>query len=368
MIFLADPTCPELFHRDLFPALKGDFYILVQGPASLSRVEQIKGMFAGEPCVPKIVFVKEFTREIINKFAFQKAEHPDNVADVRPTALMHHTHLIPPHVSRAIIRATVFDPNVRELIPKMILDTITFLVQGLTISDEYVVLKKIQSKFEEQLLIELEPVGDLDVNRHCKWSKPEDHIRVRTDPSGEFAWPVECKFIQKITNVLERIPFEDLANLADHDEINVDIVVEEENAYESPPIMLFLPIEVRRFVATRADTNQRFRTEAIQTCPEVDLARTISGTLECTDGPIDLFVESRTDPVTQIKVLQDIFPSVAPGGIVFLTNPSVEITVMLSTWTTNLPLGSLHGHLGGAFDAFDSFHVFPNGAIQIRRK
>lgn len=368
MIFLVDPTCPELFQRDLFQkSLRGDFYIMVQGPASPTRVEQIKSMFASEPCTPKVVFVKEFTRELINKFAFQKAEHPDNIADMRPTALMRHTHLLPPHVSRVIIRSTPFDVNVRELIPKLILDTITFLVQGLTISDEYVLLKKIQNKFEEELLIELDPVGELDTAVHCRWSKPEDHIRVRTDPSGEFTWPVDRKTIEKVSDVLDRISFGDLVHLADHDEINVE-AVDASGYNESAPALVLLPTEVRRFIATRADTNQSFRTETVQTCPEVNFARDISGTLERPDGPVDLFIEARTDVRIQVAVLQEIFPTLAAGGMIYLSNPGMEITVMLSTWNTSMPLGSLYGNLGAAFDAFDSFKVYEDGTVGVYRK
>lgn len=366
-IFLVDPTTPELFHADLFPPLQGDFYVLVQGAPSVGRVELVKSMFPDLSLGNlKVVFVKEFSRAMIQKFAFQKVEHPDNVVDLRPTELMRHTHLIPPHVSRTIIRATPFNTYERELVPKMILDTITFLVQGLTISDEYPILKAIQNKFEEQLSIEMDPVGDFDPYKHSKWCKPDEHIRARTDPDGEFAWPLNTKRVQTILHALDTINFEDLADLADHDEINVDIANEVVDV--SSDAKLLLPVDVRKFVSDRANTNQQFRTGSIQTCPEAEFVKVLTGSLEDINGKIDLFIEPRTEIQTQIDVLQEIFPTLAPGGMMYFTNPDMQLTVMLSTWNTSVPLGSLYGHLGGAFEQFGSFCMFTNGAVGVCRK
>lgn len=371
-IFLVDPTTPELFHADLFPPLQGDFYVLVQGAPSVGRVELVKSMFPdfGNMSLGnlKVVFVKEFSRALIQKFAFQKVEHPDNVVDFRPTELMRHLHLIPPHVSRAIIRATPFNMYERELVPKMILDTITFLVQGLTISDKYPILKAIQNKFEEQLQIEMDdPVGDFDPYKHSKWCKPEEHIRVRADPDGEFAWPLNTKRVQTILHALDTINFEDLIDLADHDEITIELKENEEATTHEPEPepKLLLPTDVRKFIAGRANTNQRFRTATIQMCPEAEFAQNLTGSLEDTNGPIDFFIEPRTEIQTQISLLQDIFPTMAPGGMMYFANPDMQLTIMLSTWNTSVPLGSLYGHLGGAFEQFGSFCVFTNGAVGV---
>jgi hypothetical protein len=365
-IFLVDPTTPELFHADLFPPLRGDFYVLIQGSPSVGRVETVKSMFPDLSLGNlKVVFVKDFSRAIIEKFAFQKVEHPDNVVDFRPTELMRHTHLIPPHVSRSIIRTTPFNKYERELIPKMILDTITFLAQGLVIPDEYIVLKAIQKKFEEQLQIEMDPVGDFDPHQHSKWCKPDEHIRARTDPDGGFVWPVNTKRTQTILDALDKINFEDLVDLADHEEINVDVTCSSCSPDEPE---LLLPTDVRKFISDRANTNQRFRTATIQMCPEAEFAKTLTGSLEDTNGPIDLFIESRTEIQAQISLLQDIFPTTAPGGMLYFTNPDMQLTVMLSTWNTTVPLGSLYGHLGDAYGQFGSFCVFSNGAIGVCRK
>ncbi len=372
-IFLVDPTTPELFQPDLFPPLRGDFYILVQGAPSVSRVELIKSMFPDLSLGNvKVVFVKDFSRAIIEKFAFQKVEHPDNVVDFRPTELMRHTHLIPPHVSRAIIRATPFNPYERELVPKMILDTITALVQGLTISNDYVILKAIQKKFEEHLAIELDPVGEFDPDRHSKWSRTEEHILRRFDPDGRFEWPMNTKRVQTILSALDKIDFEDLINLTDHEEINN--IQENEVSTLDPSLdpdfisTAILPADVRKFISDRANSNQRFRTGTIQTCPEAEFAKTLTGSLEHTDGAIDLFIEPRTDIQIQVSVLQEVFPTIVPEGMMYFPNPDMGLTVMLSTWNTTMPLGSLHGHLGPTFEQFGHFRVFSNNAIAVYRK
>jgi hypothetical protein len=368
-IFLVDPSTPELFQPDLFPPLQGDFYVLIQGAPSVAHVALVKGMF---PDLTrgnlKVVFVKDFSRAIIEKFASKVIEHPSNIVDLRPTELMRHTHLVPPHVSRAIIRATPFNSYERELVPKMILDTITFLVQGLTIQGDYVILKAIQKKFEEHLTIELDPVGEFDPRKHSKWSKPEEHIQARIDPDGGFAWPVNSKRVQTILSALDRIDFEELVDLANHDEINMDI--QENSIPEEDPGMDhgILPVGVRKFISDRANTNQRFRTGMIQTCPEAEFAKALTGSLEHTNGAIDLFIEPRTDIQTQISVLQEVFPTLTSGGMMYFINPAMELTVMLSTWSTTVPLGSLHGHLDAAFEQFGRFCVFPNNAVGIVRK
>jgi hypothetical protein len=364
MIFITDPNAADLFHIDLFPELRPDdtFYVLVEGPVSPTRIEQIKSMFT-TPTSVKVVFVKEFSDASIERFAKQKGD--TTVVDLRPSEIMKQTHLLPPHISRAILRETS-DPRTRAVIPRMILETITALVHGLKISDEFVVLREIQKRFEEHLEIELDSdSAPFDPHIHSRWCSPTDHVRILTDSDG-VVWPYDTRFAQNAHSVISKLDFGELTFLAEHAEIEAE--------YNSRPgtddtvDVSIVPVDVRKFIATRASANRRFKSAAIQTCPEFELVRKMTDSLE-NEGPLDIFVEPRADISVQTFVLQEIFTEyMSPGGMMYFTNPDYQLTVMLSTWNTPVPLGSLYGNLGDVFRKFGSFHLFENGAIAVTRR
>jgi hypothetical protein len=183
---------------------------------------------------------------------------------------------------------------------------------------------------------------------------------------------MNTKRLQKVLSVLDYINFEDLIDLADHEEITN--IQENEVSTLDPSLdpdfisTAILPADVRKFISDRANSNQRFRTGTIQTCPEAEFAKALTGSLEHTDGAIDLFIEPRTDIQIQVSVLQEVFPTIVPEGMMYFPNPDMGLTVMLSTWNTSMPLGSLHGHLGPTFEQFGHFRVFSNNAIAVYRK
>ncbi len=369
MIFLVDLSHPDLFHADLFTKLQGTFYMLVEGPASAARVERIKNAFPDLSLgTVKVVFVKSFAPSTIRKFAVDKCEHPDLIVDLRPSEWMLHTHLFPPSVSREVIRSTPHNYELRDRILKMILDTMCAIIGGVRIRpDDFPVLAHIQNKFGEFLDIgELEGDGveDFDPYKHSVYCKPRDHIWARMDPSGTFRWPIHTELLKTIRTVLDRISFEDLSHLAEHEEL---VQSNYSASTEVMPDDDVLPMEIREFVCSRAQMNGAFMCMANELSPEFSwVDRVTNGFPE--PAPIDLLIETRTDPSVQIDVLVESFEQIAPGGIVFFKRPDTSLTVMLSTWNTPVPLGSLHGNLSRVFKTFARFHACTDGSLWIQKQ
>ncbi len=364
MIFLVDLSQPDLFHKELFPVLAGTFYVLVEGPASAARVEQVKSVFPDLSLgTVKVVFVKSFAKSTIGKFAVDKCEHPDNVVDLRPTEWMLHTHLFPPSVSREVIRSTPFNPELRDLILKMILDTMCAVLGGIGIPpNEFPVLAHIQEKFAEFLEIGNEFEESFDPYKHSVFCKPHEHVWARLDPSGKFRWPVLQKRLEQIRHVVDRISFEDLTHLADHEEL---VSINYSSVPNLPP-SVDLPVEeIREFVCSRSQANESFSC----LCNEDGS----NWAKEVTTGfpessMIDLLIETRTNPCTQVAILNEFFDKLAPGGIVYIRHPDISLTVMLSTWSTPVPLGSLYGNLQGVFENFAHFHLCTDGSLLIQKR
>ena len=365
MIFLVDLSQPDLFHKELFPVLGGTFYILVEGPASPTRVEQIKSVFPDLSLgTVKVVFVKSFTKTTIGKFACDKCEHPDDVVDLRPTEWMMHSHLFPPTVSREIIRSTPFNPELRDVILKMILDCMCAIINGIRIfNDEFPVLAHIQDKFAEFLDIDNECYEKFDPRKHSIFCKPREHVWARMDSSGGFRWPVQSKQLEKI---IDRISFEDLTHLADHEELT-------SATYASSPLEEtidddVLPVDIREFVCSRTQTNGTFSCfPSNESTPEFDWVKNVTNFFS-ESKLIDLIIETRTDPRVQVGTLAEFFERVSPGGLVYFKHPDMALTVMLSTWSTPVPLGSLHGNLLRVFENFAQFRACADGSIWVQKR
>lgn len=367
MIFLVDLSQPDLFHKELFPVLGGTFYILVEGPASPARVAQIKNVFPDLSLgTVKVVFVKSFTKTTIGKFACDKCEHPDNVVDLRPTEWMLHTHLFPPSVSREVIRSTPFNPEHRDAILKMILDCMCAIIGGIRISsDEFPVLAHIQDKFGEFLEIGDEFVEDFNAYKHSVFCKPREHVWTRMDPSGTFRWPVQSKQLSQLKQIIDRISFEDLIHLADHEELVSATYT------TTPPEKSIndnvLPVDIREFVCSRTQTNGSFLCFPSNEGPEIDWVKDVTIYFP-ESNLIDLIIETRTDPRVQVGILDEFFEKVSSGGLVYFKHPDMALTVMLSTWSTPVPLGSLYGNLSHVFENFAQFRACADGSIWVQKR
>lgn len=369
MIYLVDLSQPDLFNGHLFTRLQGTFYILVEGPASPARVEQIKSAFPDLSLgTVKVVFVKSFSPSIIQKFAFDKCEHPDRVVDLRPTEWMAHTHLFPPSVSREVIRSTPYNYELRDVLLRMILDCMCAILGGIRICpDTFPVLAHIQSKFVEHLELGDDFVEDFDPFKHSVYCKPREHIWARMDPSGEFRWPMPAARIETMRTVLDRISFQELLHLADSEELIEVAYPAAASSQAIPNDEDVFPVGIRKFVCTRTNAKQAFMCLSNEACPEFDWVESVTaGFFEPT--PIDLLIETRTDPRAQVGVLVECFKQIAPGGIVYFKRPDVTLTVILSTWNTPVPLGSLHGNLAHVFENFSHFHVDTNGSLWIQKR
>lgn len=363
MIFLVDLSQPDLFHKELFPVLGGTFYILVEGPASPTRVEQIKSVFPDLSLgTVKVVFVKSFTKTTIGKFACDKYEHPDNVVDLRPTEWMLHSHLFPSTVSREIIRSTPFNPELRDLVLKMILDCMCAILNGIRISkDEFPVLAHIQDKFAEFLEIGNDFVEDFNPYKHSVYCKPREHVWARMDSSGTFRWPVRSKQLEKI---IDRIAFEDLTHLADHEELtSATYTHHQENINDD-----VLPVDIREFVCSRTQTNGTFSCfPSNEGTPEFDWVKDVTDFFP-ESKLIDLIIETGTDPRVQVGILAEFFERMSSGGLVYFKHPDMALTVMLSTWSTPVPLGSLYGNLSHVFENFAQFRACADGSIWVQKR
>lgn len=375
MIFLVDLSASshsDLFHRDLFPTLAGTFYVLVEGPASPARVERVKSVFPDLTLgTLKVVFVKSFAKSTIQKFAIDKCE--DTIVDLRPTEWMLHTHLVPPSVSREVIRSTPFNPELRDVILKMILDTMCAIINGVSISpDEFPVLAQIQDKFAEFLDIDNECYENFEPHRHAIFCKPHEHVRTRTDPSGRFRWPVNTKHLELFRKAIDQVSFQDLTDLTDHEELlsvtYPSVSVSTDHTNEEEEDQQQLPVELREFVCTRTQSLGAFACVAnCDASPEMEWVIDVTNGFG-TSEQIDLVIETRTDPSAQIGTLYELFPNVSPGGYVYIKHPDMALTVMLSTWSTPVPLGSLHGPLAHVFENFSHFHASSNGSLWIQKR
>lgn len=363
MIFLVDLSQPDLLS---FPVLAGTFYILVEGPASPARVERIKSVFPDLSLgTVKVVFVKSFTKMTIEKFACDKCEHPAHVVDLRPTEWMMHSHLFPTSVSREIIRSTPFNPELRDLVLKMILDCMCAIIGGIRISkDELPVLAHIQDKFGEFLEIGDDFEENFNPYKHSVYCKPREHLWTRMDPSGTFRWPVPSKQLSQLTRIIDRISFEDLTHLADHEElVSVTYTHHQENINDD-----VLPVDIREFVCSRAQTNGTFSCfPTNEGTPEFDWVNDVTAGFP-PSNLIDLIIETRTDPRVQVGILAEFFDKVSPGGLVYFKHPDMGMTVMLSTWSTPVPLGSLHGNLSHVFENFAQFRACADGSIWVQKR
>jgi hypothetical protein len=369
MIFLVDLSQPDLFHGDLFPVLTGTFYILVEGRPSSAKVEQIKSAFPDLSLgTVKVVFVKSFAEHTLDKFAYDKGEHPRSIVDLRPTEWMLHTHLFPPSVSRAVIRSIPYSLVYKDLILKMILDTMCAIINGVRISaDEFPVLAHIQDKFGEYLEIGDEFDENFDPYKHSVYCKPREHIWARMDSSGKFRWPIETSQVKIIKKVIDHISFEDLLHLADHEELV-------STTYTTSPTPIFpkddvLPEEIRAFVCSYAQTNEAF---FCMTNDEDSLefawVKTCVTPGFVISSAIPLLIETRSDPRAQVSILSEYFEQIAPGGFVYFKHPDVGLTVMLSTWSTTVPVGSLYGNLSHVFENFAQFQVCQDGSLWIQKR
>lgn len=335
-------------------------------PRTEAVTERIKSIYP----IPKIVFVKEVSSELIERF--KTVKRITSVVDFRPTSIEFSIADHSKQLTKALMMWRNNQPfeNPRGIvtcvtIPLYLLEVIRALSMYAKINTSYGMLRDISSRFEELLDIDFE---DEHFQPLTGGALVEKTI---VDDMG-FVMPPRSVKTRVFRHFIEHFEFEAASSVFDLE--NLDFVSEciekivgvigpstaseEESAPRTFPD---LPYELREFIHARIDDDQKIfiatDDASSQTVSQfVAYAPALVHTRPNAQGVIDVIVIESGCIETQHTIIGHYLGDpnrLSHGGVLYFKNPCPETIEIVTSFEQRAPRGSLFFRLFEAYLRFE---------------
>lgn len=323
--------------------------------------ERIKSVYSG----PKIVFVKEISSELIERF--KTVKRVADVFDFRPTSIELQISQNCKEVAKGLMIWRNNQPfeNPRGLttcvtLPLYLLEVIRALSNCAKFDASYGMLRDMSSRFEEFL-----DIDDFDVN-----FQPINNNLIEKTVCDEMGFILLPRTISRAVfrHFIEHYPFEDASAVFDLEEFSfvtncIDTIVQviggDDNVDEAVTTTTFpdLPYELRELLLLSENTYVSTDDAASPTIAQLKTyAPTIIHVGARPQGDVDIVVIESGCIETQHTILGHYLgdpKKLSNGGLLYFKNPCPETVQIVHGFEQRTPTGSLYYRLFEAYLRFE---------------